>query len=248
MNQVSAAPAGASCTLSESGFSVEVTLNEDRSACTQLAQTLAQNFGGFWQLAIPDSNLALVCAVSRDSVTATVIDSGSHFEGSNLCRGFQADGYVENLAVEQSFNQTQAAASASAAQVSASAAAAAALASQQASDYQSATQTLSSLQQATGRGGTIANDVSVLGRDTDQAATDLTKTTNDAAQGQGDNCYGLVTVYYDAVNTVGYDENETLGYDLKTLATDIASVRSEENNLSADAKALQNEGMTPPSG
>ena len=245
---IPAATTDVSCTLNESGFNVEVTLNQDRSACTQLAQTLARNFGGYWQLAIQDSNLTLVCAVSKDAVTALVSDTGSHFEGSNLCRGFQADGYVEDLAVEQGYTQAQAAAAASAAQASASAAAAAALASQQSADYQNTTATLASLQETTAQGGNIASDTATLGHDSDQAAKDLAHTKDDAAQGQGQDCYGLVTVYYDAVNTVGYDENSTLSYDLNSLKTDIAAVRSAESNLSADATALQNEGITPPPG
>lgn len=242
------AAAGASCTLNESGFNVEVTLSQDRSACTQLAQRLAHDYGGFWQLAIQDSNLTLVCAVSKEDVTVLVTDTGAHFEGSSLCRDFQADGYVENLEVEQGYTQAQAAASASAALASESAAAVAALASQQTADYQSATAALASLQQATAQSGSIASDVATLGHDTDQSAKDLAHTKDDAAQGQGQDCYGLVTVSYDAVNTVGYDENETLSYDLNSLKTDIATARSAENSLSKDAAALQDEGVTPPPG
>lgn len=240
--------AGGSCTLNESGSDVEVTLNQDQPACTRLGQTLAQDFGGFWQLAAEDANLQLVCALSREGETVLVIDSGMHIEGSGLCRTFQAEGYVENLDIERSYVQAQVAASASAAAASASAAEVAARASQQAADYQGATQELSALQQATGQSGNVAGDVSTLGKDTGQAATDLAKTKSDAAQGQGDYCYGVTTVYYDAVNTVGYDENETLGYDLKSLAGDIANVRDEEDHLNAYTTALQNEGVTPPAG
>jgi hypothetical protein len=177
--------------------------------------------------------------MTRDGVSATVLDSGGEFLGQGLCSSFQSGGWSEDVSAESSINASrQAAADASAASAS--------TAAKVAADGQSAADALSALQQDT---GSLSNDADALGGDVSATNSDLHAEQSDAAQGPGDECVNAsTTVYNDAATTIYNDEQTTLANDLQSAGRDIASTRSDVGALQAADEALSAEGLTAPNG
>jgi hypothetical protein len=146
-----------------------------------------------------------------------------------VCSGFLTSGWTEDTDVE---NQAASAASA-AASAQASASASASAAQQLAQDVNTAHSLISA----------IATDISKLttdrsGMDSDLRgeAKDLASLKSDAAGGQGDNCYNVQTVAYDAAQNVGYDMN-ALRQDASNLQAIVQTINSEGGSAPTDTAA-----------
>jgi hypothetical protein len=240
VGQAPAVPAGStSCTIGQAGNDVQVTLTaaDAASACGSLAQLLARSSGGFWQDENPNVALDLVCVMTKDGTSATVMDGGGEILGHSLCSGFEANGWTEDTATEQRLRQ--------AAQASQAAASAQAQRAAQVDAAQRAfTFDLTTLR-------SDADFSSVLGSvqgDVKQTARDFAQEKSDAAQGGGDQCTNASsTVYNDAASTIYNDEQSSLLNDANQVSIAVAAIRKDEQTIGGDLQALDSLGASAPS-
>ena len=104
-----------------------------------------------------------------------------------------------------------------AANAAAAASASAGSAAQLAKDEDSATQLIAGLREVPGK---LSGYLSTMDGHLQQALADLAKTRADATKGQGDGCYNVGTVAYDASSDVGYDATDDVGYEPPTTSGD----------------------------
>ena len=116
---------------------------------------------------------------------------------------------------------------------------------QDSQDLQTAQTDLATLQAVS-----FGSDMSALANDVKQTNSDLAGEKNDAANGNGSDCYNLQSnVEYDAQSNVDYDIQSNLDYDLQTnLIPDIQAARQAITTLQGDQATLASDGLTAPPG
>ncbi|MCU1612632.1 MAG: hypothetical protein JWO98_172 [Frankiales bacterium] len=242
----------ARCGVYRAGSNVRVLLTPTSDAgCSALAKQLSSD-GSFWTVRSQpdDQGQLLVCAMKRTGYSADVEDTGAQIFGQQLCSWFLSQGWTEDTATENHLANAAAAASASAATAAAAAAASQEAADQLSRDQNAAAQLVSSLR---GVPGQLTSDIQTMDGHLRQAVDDLAKTRGDAANGQGDNCYNVSTVQYDATSKVGYDATNDVGYDatndvgynineartnLTSLRQSLQQIAAENGAAPADASAV----------
>ena len=214
---------------------VSTSWESSAGECSTLARSLSGG-GDFWtlQTITPGNTPSVVCAVQNGPWVVVLRDSGSQVYGQSVCSSLTQNGWSEDTGAER---QAQAQ-DEQAAQAQASASA-------RASDAATAQQDLSTLQ-ADIKAFTNAQKVR---DDVKTADKDLTAERQDAANGNGDNCYNVqVTVAYDAANVVGYDVNTSASYDVNNEQTGIQQLRSEVSAVQSDESKLRSDGLPLPYG
>lgn len=229
--------AQSSCGVYMSGGNVRVLLTPSNTdECNGLAKQLSTG-GAFWTVraqSVDDGQLTLVCAMTQNRYTAYVEDTGGEIYGRQLCSSFLTSGWNEDTGAENQVASAVAAASASSAS-----------AAQLAKDEDSANQLVASLH---GVPSKLNDYLATMDGHVQQALTDLAKTKSDAANGQGDSCYNVSAVAYDASSDVGYDATDDVGYDATSdIGYVINQARQDLASLQALTQRINGEGGTAPS-
>lgn len=237
------------CGVYLSGSNVRVLLTPpDTDECKALAKQLSTD-GTFWTVrtqTVGDGQLTLVCAMTQNNYTAYVEDTGAELYGRQLCSNFLTQGWNEDTTAENQAANAAASASASSAAAAQAASASSAAAAQLARDEDSATQLIASLQEVPDN---LSSDLSTMDGHVQQALSDLAKTKADAAKGQGDTCYNVSTVAYDATQNVGYDATQDVGYDAtQDVGYVIGQARQDLASLQTLTQQITGEGGAAPSG
>jgi hypothetical protein len=231
------------CGVFQTGTDVRVIVTPgDMSECQLLSKDLSSS-GSFWTVRdqpVTNGQITLVCAMKTGGYVARVEDTGGQLNGQDVCSGFLTSGWTEDTDVE---NQTASAASA-AASAQASASAAASAAQQLAQDESTAHSLISAIATDISK---LATDRSGMDSDLRGEAKDLASLKTDAAGGQGDNCYNVQTVAYDAEQNVGYDATQNVGYDAtQNVGYDLDALRQDASKLQAIVQTIDSEGGSAP--
>lgn len=219
--------AAGACELSPSGEDARISVTPaGGTVCADMARKLSSG-GMFWSMrAEPgDPKLRLICAMTSAGQSATVRDTGSAVIGRSICSSMVSAGWQEDTSKEDEVARAQASATAaarlSAEQEKAMLAEADAFARDSAAVEEARTAVKSWPAKLTA-------DLTKVDDALKEVKAALAQTRTDAAGGQGDNCYNVTTVTYDAQQNVEYAAKQGVGYAAtQDVAADIAAARAD---------------------